>query len=118
MVVTISRAYGAEGKAVATSTAAQLGYRILDDALPMIEGRAPRFRERLLERLGADVPELSQALASREGDSLTEIAALEIEQKVGEAASAGDVVIVGRCAGLIMGTQPDVGRVFVLAALG
>jgi cytidylate kinase len=117
MVVTISRAYGAEGKAVATRAASQLGYRILDDALPMIEGRSPRFRERLLARLGADIPELSVGLVAPEGDALTEASALEIERAVGEAAAVGNVVIVGRCGGLILGPRPGVVRVFVRAAL-
>jgi cytidylate kinase len=117
MIVTISRAYGAEGKAVATSCAAQLGYRLLDDELPTIEGRSPRFRERLLVQLGAAIPELSQEVALPENDPLTETSVLEIERLVGEAASTGDVVIVGRCAGLILGARPDVVRIFVLAAL-
>lgn len=130
MIVTISREYGAAARAVSQGVAERLGYRLLDDDLPVVvaahlgtspeviesvEHRRPGLAERLLRSLNAAVPELSQPVLHAE--DIDEDAVREIERQVRSAAVAGDVVIVGRIAGTIIGAGPGVVRVFVQAPL-
>lgn len=130
MVVTISREYGAAARAVSEGVAERLGYRLLDDDLPVIvaahlgtapeviesvEHRRPGLAERLLRSLNAAVPELSQPVLH--GEDIDEDAVREIERHVRAAAVQGDVVIVGRVAGSIVGPGPDVLRIFLRAPL-
>jgi len=75
MIVTISRAYGAGALAVAHALAERLGYRLVDEQLPVVAAsrlgtsadvvqtvsERPRgFGERVLEQLGGGVPEAAQ----------------------------------------------------------
>jgi len=130
MVVTISREYGAAARAVSRALAPKLGYRLVDDELPhaialrlgtspdvveSVENRPQGFGERVLARLTAALPELSQPASS--SDDISAAYRREIERLVHEAAREGDVIIVGRLANAILGARPDVVRVFLHAPL-
>ncbi|HEY0381593.1 MAG TPA: cytidylate kinase-like family protein [Candidatus Elarobacter sp.] len=129
MIVTVSRAYGASALAISRAVAERLGYRLVDEQLPVVAAwrlgtsadvvqaatERPRgFGERVLEQLGGGVPEAVQPPAS--DDSLAETRRA-IEETVREEAAAGNVVIVGRMGGAILGARPDVVRVFIKAPL-
>jgi hypothetical protein len=129
VIVTVSRAYGASALAISRAVAERLGYRLVDEQLPVVAAwrlgtsadvvqaatERPRgFGERVLEQLGGGVPEAVQPPAS--DDSLAETRRA-IEETVREEAAAGNVVIVGRMGGAILGARPDVVRVFIKAPL-
>ena len=128
VIVTFSRAYGALGHAVTREVSQQLGYRIVDDDLPvvvaarlgtspeMVEGVEVRnvgFGERFLRSLGGAVPEAFQPSVTTE--DLDDAAMREIERLIREAADGGSVIVVGRCGNAILAGRPDVVRVFVTA---
>jgi hypothetical protein len=132
MIVAISRAYGANGKAVGAAAAAELGYRLVDDELPRlaalrlgtstdvvrgIEDRGPGVGERIARALAPAHSETGNAAVLPLDDSLVAEYRREVDRLVHEAAAAGDVVIVGRFAGAILGARPDLLRVFVRADL-
>ena len=129
MIVTISRVYGASAQAVSRHVAELLGYRLVDEQLPVVAAwhlgtsadavqtvtERPRgFGARVLEQLGGGVPEAVQPPAEDQFPAETRRA---IEQAIRDEAAAGDVVIVGRMASAILGARPDVLRVFVHAPL-
>jgi cytidylate kinase len=129
VIVTISRSYGASALAVSRAVAEKLGYRLVDEQLPVVAAsrlgtsadivqtatERPRgFGERVLEQLGGGVPEASQPPAT--DDSPAEMRRA-IEEAVREEAAAGNAVIVGRMGGAILGPRPDVLRVFVKAPM-
>lgn len=131
MIVTVSRAYGAAALAVCRAAAAQLGYRLVSQELPVVvaarlgtsseavetASERPRsFGERVLEQLGGGVPETAQP-ATATDQTLTAESRRVIEETVREIAAEGDAVIVGRMAGAILGPRPDVVRVFLHAPL-
>jgi cytidylate kinase len=129
VIVTISRVYGASALAVARAVAERLGYRLVDEQLPVVAAwhlgtsadvvqtvsERPRgFGERVLANLGGGVPEAALPPATDEFPADTRRA---IEEAVREEATPGDVVIVGRMAGMILAARPDVVRVFLNAPL-
>ncbi len=129
MIVTVSRVYGAAANAVSRRVADALGYRLVDEQLPVVAaawlGTSPEvvetvserprgFGERVLQQLGGGVPEAAQPPASDPVPAETRQA---IEAAVREEATAGDAVIVGRMAGAVLGKRADVVRVFVHAPL-
>lgn len=129
MIVTISRSYGASALAVSRAVAEKLGYRLVDEQLPVLASwrlgtsadvvqtatERPRgFGERVLEQLGGGVPEAAQPPAT--DDSPAEMRRA-IEEAVREEAAAGNAVIVGRMGGMILGPRADVLRVFIKAPL-
>jgi cytidylate kinase len=131
VIVTVSRAYGALGHAVTRGLALALGYRLVDDDLPVVvaarlgtspemveqvEHRPPGFGERFLRSLGTAVPEAFQPLSDH--DDLNDAALREVERLIREAANAGNAVIVGRAANVILAGRPDVLRVFLTAPVG
>jgi cytidylate kinase len=128
VIVTISRAYGALGRAVTRDVAARLGYRLVDDDLPKVvaarlgtspeaidgvEHRTVGFGERFLRSLGGAVPEAFQPTVDAE--DLDGAALREIERLIRDAADAGDVVIVGRGGNVVLAGRPDLVRVFLTA---
>lgn len=130
MIITLSREYGAAAGAVARSLADRLGYRLVDDDLPVVvaarlgtspevveglENRSPGFGERLLRSLNTAVPEISAPAPPH--DDFTVETQREVERMVREAAAAGDVIIVGRFASKIVSVGPSVLRVFLYAPL-
>lgn len=129
MIVTVSRAYGAAALAVSRAVSGRLGYRLVDEQLPVVAAawlgtsadvvetvsERPRgFGERVLDQLGGGVPEAAQPPAS---DPFPAEARQAIEAAVREEATAGDAVIVGRMASAVLGRRDDVVRVFVNAPL-
>jgi len=132
MIVAISRAYGANGKAVGAAVAADLGYRLVDEELPRlaalrlgtstdvvrgIEDRGVGVGERIALALATAHPETGNAAVLPLDDPLVAEYRREVDRLVHESAAAGNVVIVGRFAGAILGARPDLVRVFVRAAL-
>jgi hypothetical protein len=132
MIVAISRAYGANGKAVGAAVATELGYRLVDEELPRlaalrlgtstdvvrgIEDRGPGVGERIALALAPAHPETGNVAVLPLGDPLVAEYRREVDRLVHESAAAGDVVIVGRFAGAILGARADLVRVFVRAEL-
>lgn len=131
MIVTISRAYGAAGLAVADGTAAALGYDLLTDDLPIavaarlgtsvgeVAARASALQslpERILGGLGAGTPESVSPAATRLPGDFDETMRREIEHTIRERAAAGNLVILGRNAGTVLAGRSDLVRVFLTAA--
>jgi cytidylate kinase len=113
VIITISREYGAAGRAVTHALAELLGYRVLDEELP--EVRATGFAQRLLRSLSAAIPE---ALAPHaDVDELALSVQREIERHMREAAEGDDVIVVGRLGNFVLRERPNVLRVFLIAAL-
>ncbi len=128
MIVTISRAYGAAGLAVAGGAAIALGYELLTDDLPKAVaarlGTSPAvvaeraslgksLSERIISSLGAGTPEaISPAATPLPGD-FDEAMRREIERTIRERADAGDCVILGRNAGAVLAGRSDLVRVFL-----
>ncbi len=128
MIVTLSRAYGALGHAVTRGLVQALGYRLVDDDLPVVvaarlgtspemvdgvEHRPAGFGQRFLRSLGAAIPEAFQPMA--EHDDLSDAALREMERLIHEAADAGDAIIVGRSANMILAGRPGLVRIFLTA---
>ncbi|MDP9111656.1 MAG: cytidylate kinase-like family protein [Candidatus Eremiobacteraeota bacterium] len=127
MIVTISNQYGSGAIAVAELAARELGYEFVDRQLPVVV--AKRMRISPEEASAAD--EMGRSLGSRVLSSMElatpELATTslrptfddeyirEVQAAVREYASHGNVLIVGRGAGVILGRRPDVLRVFMHA---
>lgn len=129
MIVTVSRQYGALSLSVSRRVAERLGYRLVDEQLPVVAAwrlgtsadvvetmseRPRRFGERVLDQLGGGVPEAAQPPDSDDFPVETRHA---IEAAVREEAAAGDAVIVGRAGGAVLRGRPDLLRVYVHAPL-
>ena len=130
MIITISREYGAAGRAVTNGLAERLGYRLLDEDLPVvvaarmgtspeivegIEYRPAGFGQRLLRSFGAGQPESFQPIT--EVEDLHAETQREVERLINEAADAGNVIVVGRLGNVVLRGRPDVLRVFLTAPL-
>jgi CMP/dCMP kinase len=132
-VVTISRQYGAGGSSVAALVAAGIGAEVLDkklieqvaDKLKMppseVEEEAERPRtvfESLIRSFSTLEPGMGAGWAPPYPDPLfdprKEIITLT-EQSIHEAATGGNVVIVGRGAGFVLKDLPGVLRVYLWA---
>ncbi len=131
VIVTISREYGALGRSVARGLADRLGYRLVDDDLPVVvaarlgtspalvesvENRSSGFGERFLRSLGAGAPEAFDATVT-DDDDLSAAALREMERLIREAADRDDAVIVGRGANVVLAGRPGLVRVFLRAPL-
>ena len=129
MIITISREYGALSLSVSRIVAERLGYRLVDEQLPVVAAwrlgtsadvvetvseRPRRYGERVLDQLGGGVPEAVQPPDSDDFPVETRHA---IEAAVRQEAAGGDAVIVGRSAGAILAGRPDLLRVYVHAPL-
>jgi cytidylate kinase len=127
VIVTISNEYGSGAVAVAARVAELLGYELVDRQLPVVvakrlhispedvevsEDMARTVGERLLEGLELSTPELAESSTEEPFDE-TLLRAVQVA--VREYAAHGNVVIVGRGAGAILGPRPDVLRVFMHA---
>jgi cytidylate kinase len=129
VIVTISRAYGAGGLAVAEGLASALGYALLAEELtttvaarmgtsPEAASQAtaqPSLSERILGSLGAGTAELQAPDAPRPGD-FDEALRSEIERTIRERAAQGNVVILGRGAGYMLAGTPGLFRAFLTGA--
>jgi cytidylate kinase len=127
MVITISNLYGTGAPHIARQAAEALAYRYVDRQLPVVvatrlrispeqveenEDTGRSLSERLLTGLERGTPELGEAstLPAFDRELVDAIA-----QAVREFADAGDCVIVGRAAAVVLKDRPDVLRVFVHA---
>ncbi|MDQ2858684.1 MAG: cytidylate kinase-like family protein [Candidatus Eremiobacteraeota bacterium] len=130
MIVTISREYGAAGLAVADGVARALRYALLTDDLPRtvaarlgtsaheVDARAgsqKSLTERMLVVLGAGTPEMLSPGGARPPHDFDETLREEIERTIRERAHGGDIVILGRNAGAVLGRRADVVRIFLRA---
>jgi cytidylate kinase len=130
VIITVSREYGAAGRAVTRGLAERLGYRLLDEDLPVvvaarlgtspeavesIEIRQTGFGQRLLRSLSVAMPEAFAP--APELEDLAAITQREIETLIHEAADAGEAIVVGRLGNMILRDRPDVLRVFLIAPL-
>ncbi|MDQ2908576.1 MAG: cytidylate kinase-like family protein [Candidatus Eremiobacteraeota bacterium] len=130
MIVTISREYGAAGLAVADASAHALGYELLTDDVPkVVAARLGTSPEEVASRANAEATFGERMLASldlgtaatladvpRGAGDFDESVRREIERAIRERAARGDVVILGRYAGSVLGVRPDLLRVFLVAA--
>lgn len=127
MIVTISNLYGSGGVAVALEAARSLGYALVDQQLPVVvakrmkisretarasDERGRSLGSRLLSSLEVATPEIAGAGVRETFDSTF---TREVERAVVEYAARGNVVIVGRAGGAILGRRADVLRVFLHA---
>ena len=127
MIVTVSNEYGSGALAIAKAVAAQLGYRYVDQQLPVVVAKRLRVSpeaveanqdaarslgERLLTGLERATPELAEASAVEPFDDELFRA---VQSAVRDYAARGNAVIVGRGAAAILGARPDVLRLFVYA---
>jgi cytidylate kinase len=130
MIITISREYGAAGRAITHGLADRLSYRILDEDLPVvvaarlgtspevvegIEYRPSGFGTRLMRSLSAAMPEAFQPPPTL--DDLHADAQRGIEALIHEAADADNVIVVGRLGNVVLKDRPNVLRVFLTAPL-
>jgi cytidylate kinase len=131
VIVTISREYGAAGLTVADGVASTLEYELLTDALSRrvaarlgtsaeeVAERASSglsLPERMLTGLGEATPEAFSAQDAPAVD-FDESVRREIERAIRDRAEAGNVVILGRNAGAVLGSRPGLVRVFLTAPL-
>ena len=127
MIVTISNEYGCGALAIAQRAARQLGYEYVDRQLPVVvakrlhvspveveasEDTGRSLGERWITSLERATPELAQASVAEDFD---EEMLHAVQAAVREYALHGNVVLVGRGAGLILGRRPDVVRAFMYA---
>ncbi|MGD0968400.1 MAG: cytidylate kinase-like family protein [Candidatus Aquilonibacter sp.] len=125
MIVTISNLYGCGAVAVATRVAAELQYELIDSQLPVVVAKRMQITAvqaqavdetgrslgaRLLSSLELATPEVA---VSGFGQTFDEEYVREVQEAVREFAAHGNVVIVGRAGGAILGRRPDVVRVFM-----
>ncbi len=132
-IVTISRQYGAGGSSVAAIVAAKLGAEILDKKLieevasrltlrpsevADTEERPRTFLDRLVRSFSTLEPGMGAGWTPPYPDPFFDARKEIIEltqQVIREAASGGDVVIVGRGAGFVLRDNPSIFRVFLRA---
>jgi CMP/dCMP kinase len=127
VIVTVSNEYGCGALAIAKRAAQELGYEYVDRQLPVVvakrlnlspeevaanEDSAPSLGERWLTSLERATPELAQ---SSTAENFDEELLHAVQEAVRDYASHGNVVIVGRGAGVILGARSDVVRVFMHA---
>jgi cytidylate kinase len=127
VIVTISNEYGCGALAIAERVAAELGYEYVDRQLPVVvakrlsispedveanEDTGRSLGERLLTSLERGTPELAAASTAEPFDQELLRA---VQDAVREYAGHGNVVLVGRGAGAILGPRPDTLRVFMHA---
>ncbi|MGA8534739.1 MAG: cytidylate kinase-like family protein [Candidatus Tumulicola sp.] len=127
MVVTVSNEYGAGALAIAKRAADELSYEYVDQQLPVVvakrlsispqeveanEDTGRTLGERWLTSLERATPEVAESSVVEPFD---EELLKAIQEAVREYAARGNVVIVGRGAGVILGPSPGVLRVFMYA---
>jgi CMP/dCMP kinase len=122
-VITISRQYGSNGAAMARALATMLGYRYVDKEI--VDAVAQRAGVSLsavqaLDEIGYGWASslVHSVLSAFQGTEITQESYVYIASTfIREAASAGDVVIVGRGAQVVLGRRPGVLHVNVVAPM-
>ncbi|HEY5341763.1 MAG TPA: cytidylate kinase-like family protein [Candidatus Aquilonibacter sp.] len=127
MIVTISMEYGTGAKAIAAAAAAALGYEVIDDQLPVVvakrlqiseraveaaEDSRRSFGERMMTGLELATPEV---LSAPLPENFDETMLRAVQTAVREYAARGNIILLGRGAGVILGRRPDLVRVFLHA---
>jgi cytidylate kinase len=127
MVVTVSNEYGAGALAIAKRAADELGYEYVDRQLPVVvakrlgispeeveanEDTGRTLGERWLTSLERATPELAESSSVEPFD---EELLKAIQDAVRDYAARGNVVIIGRGAGNILGRGPGILRLFMHA---
>lgn len=127
MIVTISNQYGCGAIAIAQQAATVLGYDLVDRELPVVVAKRMQITpaqaqaadetgrslsSRLLTSLELATPELS---ATNFGQTFDDDYVREVQEAVREFAARGNVVIIGRAGGAILGRRADVVRVYLYA---
>jgi CMP/dCMP kinase len=127
VIVTISNQYGCGAVAVAERVAAELGYELIDRQLPVVVAKRMQISPaqaqaadetgrslsaRLLSSLELATPEVA---ITNFAPTFDEEYVQQVQEAVREFAGRGNVVIVGRAAGAILGRRDDVLRVFMYA---
>jgi len=127
VIVTISNLYGCGAVAIAQRVAAELGYELIDSQLPVVVAKRMQITPvqaqaadetgrslgaRLLSSLELATPEVA---VTGFGQTFDEEYVREVQEAVREFAALGNVVIVGRGAGAVLGRRPDVVRIFMYA---
>ena len=127
VIITVSHQYGAGAISVATHAAELLGYEVVDRQLPVVvakrlsitpeeieavEDSGRSLGERLLSSLEMSTPEVT---AQNFGETIDAAYIREAQNCVREYAAHGNVIIIGRASGLVLGRRPDVLRTFMHA---
>jgi CMP/dCMP kinase len=120
-VITISRQYGSNGAAMARALATMLGYRYVDKEI--VDAVAQRAGVSLaavqaLDEIGYGWASslVHSVLSAFQGTEITQESYVYIASTfIREVAAAGDVVIVGRAAQVVLGRRPGVLHVNVVA---
>jgi hypothetical protein len=126
VIVTISREYGAAGLAVADGVAHALAYELLtDDLLKTVAARLGTSPDAVSAIASADRPLPERLLAALElgtaesgvmpvlPNDFDDSVRVEIERTIRERSTAGNIVILGRNAGAVLGRRPDLVRVYL-----
>ena len=129
MIVTISNQYGCGARTIAQLAAAELGYDVIDRELPVVVARRMQISDaqaeaadetgrslgsRLLTSLELATPELA---VTNFGQTFDDDYVREVQEAVREFADRGNVIIMGRAGGAILGRRPDIVRVYLYAPL-
>lgn len=127
MIVTVSNEYGCGALAIAAEAARVLGYRYVDEQLPVVVAKRLRISpeevdaredstrslgERMMESLERATPELAIASSAL---PLDEDLVRAVADAVHAYARKGNCVMIGRGAWAILREQTDVVRVFMHA---
>ena len=127
MIVTISNQFGCGAGAIAQLAASVLGYDVIDRELPVVVAKRMQITPaqaqaadetgrslgaRLLSSLELATPEVA---VTNFGQTFDEDYVREVQEAVREFASRGNVVLMGRAGGAILGRRPDVLRVYLYA---
>lgn len=127
MIVTVSNEYGCGALAIAAEAARALGYRYVDEQLPVVVAKRLRISpeevdatedstrslgQRMMESLERATPELAQASVAL---PLDEDLVRAVADAVNAYARKGNCVIIGRGAWAILRRRSDVVRVFMHA---
>jgi cytidylate kinase len=129
--ITVEREYGAGGGAIAKKLAAQLGWKLWDEALTCEIARVAKVDQAVVERMDERCDSLfyrlmkvfmrgsmEQSLPVGGMDHFDADSMVEFMQRViSGAASEGNSVIVGRGAPFLLRGRPDTFHVFVYAPL-
>jgi cytidylate kinase len=133
MLITISRQYGAGGSVVARRVAELLGWRVVDNELvervAAEAGLTPEDVARRVERVPGFVQRLAQALVAGTPEAgpgpaiavpLSSLAEPDLvrvtERVVAQVAAEGKVVLVGRAAPAVLGSEREALHVRVVAS--
>lgn len=127
MIIALSNQYGTGAIAIGKRVADALGYRLVDRQLPVVVAKRMRAARADIEAVENSGISLGQRLLTSLERSTPEVATSDlgstfdaqylhqVQNAVREYAARGDVVLIGRAAGIILGRRPDLVRAFLCA---